>query len=93
MLRYTTNALGVNEGVFNENTVVVYNNNQGLFINTGTVVMKNVTLYDVAGRKIASKSNVNAVSTNFTTLPKTQQVLLVKIESEDGTTVTKKVVF
>lgn len=92
-VRYTTNALGTNNPVFNENSVIVYNNEQGLFVNSGAVAMKNVTIYDVAGRLIAAKTNVNNVTTNFTNLPKVQQVLLVKIESENGTTVTKKVVF
>ncbi|MGV9003853.1 T9SS sorting signal type C domain-containing protein [Flavobacterium sp.] len=92
-VRYTTSALGVNDSVFNENSVIVYNNEQGLFINSGAVSMKNITIYDVAGRLIAAKTNVNNVSAQFTNLPKAQQVLLVKIESENGITVTKKVVF
>lgn len=92
-VRYTTSALGTNNPIFNENSVIVYNNEQGLFVNSGAVAMKNVTIYDVAGRVIAAKTNVNNVTTSFTNLPKAQQVLLVKIESENGATVTKKVVF
>ncbi len=93
VLRYTTNALGTNNPVFNENTVVVYQNNTGLHINTGFENMKNVTIFDVRGREIASQRQISNTETVFTTLPTTQQVLLVKIEGENGATVTKKVVY
>lgn len=93
ILRYTNSALGNHNPEFNENTVVVYKNNAGLNINTGAVAMKNVTIFDIAGREIASQKQVGTTTTVFTTLPTTQQVLLVKIEGENGGQVTKKVVY
>lgn len=89
--RFTTNALGTTH--FDANSVVVYNNNLGLHITTGNVMMKNVKLYDIAGRLIVSRDNINAAETVFTNLPTTQQVLLVQITTETGEKVTKKVVF
>ena len=93
VLRYTTEALGIPTPVFNENTVVVYKNNQGLFITTGTEPMATVTIYDIRGRELASKKQINNTTTVFTALPTTQQVLLVRIEGEHGAVVTKKVVY
>jgi hypothetical protein len=93
VLRYTNSALGINDPVFNENTVIVYNNSQGLFVNSGLVPMKEVSIYDVRGRLLTNKKEINATSTVFTTLPLTQQVLLVKVISQDGTVVTKRVVY
>lgn len=93
VLRYTTETLGVDNPVFNANTVIVYQNNSGLHINSGTQNMKNVTIYDVRGREIASKKQIGSTAVVFTTLPLTQQVLLVKIEGENGGTVTKKIVY
>ena len=55
--------------------------------------MQSVKIYDVQGRLIASREGINAVQTSFTTLPATQQVLLVQITSETGEKVTKKVVY
>jgi hypothetical protein len=92
-IRYTNNALGTNAPVFNENSVVVYQNNAGLNINSGSENMVNVTIYDVRGRVLASQKQIGDTTTVFTTLPTTQQVLLVKIEGENGGTVTKKVVY
>ena len=91
VLRFTTNALGVI--TFDSNSVVVYNNDLGLHIATGNVLMKNVKLFDITGRLITSRDNINDSETLFTNLPTTQQVLLVQITSETGVTVTKKVVF
>ena len=91
VLRYTAGALGV--PVFTENTVVVYKNDAGITINTGTIPMKSVAIYDVTGRLITSQKDIYATQTRFTTLPSTNQVLLVQITSETGVKVTKKVVF
>ena len=93
VLRYTTSALGIDDTVFNSNSVIVYKNEQGLFVNTGLATMEKVTIYDVRGRMIASKNNINSTDVNFISLPKTQQVLLVKVEDQNGNVVTKKVVY
>lgn len=91
VLRYTAGALGV--PVFTENTVVVYKNEAGLTINSGSIPMKSVAIYDVTGRLISSQKEIYATQTRFTTLPSTNQVLLVQITSETGVKVTKKVVY
>lgn len=93
VLRFTNATLGTTTPVFNENSVVVYKNEEGLFINTGSENMKNAYIYDIRGRLLASQKQVGKSSTVFSTLPSTQQVLLVKIEGENGGTVTKKIVF
>ena len=91
VLRYTAGALGV--PVFTENTVVVYKNETGLTINSGSIPMKSVAIYDVTGRLITSQKEIYATQTRFTTLPSTNQVLLVEITSETGVKITKKVVY
>jgi hypothetical protein len=92
VLRYTDSALGTHP-VFNENSVVVYKNTQGLFINSGNENMKTVSIFDIRGRLLAEQKQVGKTTTVFTTLPTTQEVLLVKIEGENGGIVTKKVVY
>ncbi len=91
LLRYTTQAL--TNPVFNENSVVVYKNEQGLFIKSGNVNMEKVTLFDITGRIIATQKEIGATEAAFTNLTMAQEVLLVKIEAENGAVVTKKVVY
>ena len=50
-------------------------------------------IYDIRGRLLTSRDAINATETSFTTLPASQQVLLVQITSEEGISVTKKVVY
>lgn len=93
VLRYTNTTLGVDVPVLDENTVIVYRNGKDLIVNSGVVNMSEVMIYDLRGRLLASQQQVNATETVFTTLPDTQQVLLVKIKAENGAEVTKKVVY
>ncbi|MCF6130238.1 T9SS sorting signal type C domain-containing protein [Flavobacterium sp. AS60] len=92
-LRYTDTALGTTNPVFNDNSVIVYKNNQGLYIDSGAVNMATVSIFDIRGRLLATQKQVDRTTTVFTTLPTTNQVLLVRIESENGAIVTKKVVY
>ncbi len=93
VLRYTNSTLGITNPSFDENTIVVYHNAQGLHINSGIVNMNTVTIFDIRGRQIASQNGIDNTETAFTNLPETHQVLLVKIEGVNGKTVTKKVVY
>jgi hypothetical protein len=62
---------------------------QELIVNTGSVVMKNVIVYDLRGRMISEKKNINAFETSIN-LGRSNGVYLIQITSEDGQVVTKK---
>lgn len=85
------NPLAVSQALFNANSVVVYKQNQELFINTGTVIMTNVKIFDTRGRLLAEKKNSNTTAMSFGLGALQQQVLLVQITSRDGITIVKKV--
>jgi hypothetical protein len=91
---YVNVTLGIPTPTFDANSVIVYKNeSKVLNINAGKVVMKNVKIYDVRGRLIYEKSNINTTSTALGDLRAEQEVLLVKITSDDNKVVTKKIVF
>lgn len=54
--------------------------------------MKNVEIYNLRGRLVYEQSNINTTTTALNNLKAEQEVLLVKITSEDDKVVTKKVV-
>jgi len=94
ILRYTSDStLQVGAPSFDVNAVVVYKNLEGLHINSGMVNMASVQLHDIQGRLLATRNNIGATTTHFTTLSPTQQVVLVTITSQEGVIVTKKVVY
>ena len=85
-------ALSVNPTMFNENSVVVYKQNQDLIINSGTTTMSNVKVYDIQGRLLVYQKNINATQTKISSVT-TNQILLVKITSTENGSVTKKVMY
>lgn len=78
---------------FNEEAIVVYQNNQTIFVNSGTTEMKQVKILDVRGRLIAEKDQINATEVSFSQLNSAKQVLLVQITTLDGSVVTKRVMY
>jgi hypothetical protein len=89
VLRFTNMTLA--NPTFDEGSIVVYKNTDGIHINTGLVTMKNVEIYDVTGRLLASQTAINSAQTLFTNVTDANQILLVKITSQEGVTVTKKI--
>jgi hypothetical protein len=93
VMRYTNSALNINQNIFNDNSVVVIRNTAGIHINSGSASMATVTIFDIQGRQISQQKNINSNEAHFTTLPDTRQVLLVKVTSGSGASVTKKIVY
>jgi hypothetical protein len=70
---------------------VIYRQQAGFVINSGKVTMDNVKIYDVTGRLLAEKKHVDASETTFT-VGGANQVLIVKITSDDNKSVTKQII-
>ncbi|PWA05441.1 MBG domain-containing protein [Flavobacterium psychrotolerans] len=85
------NTLAANQSTFNENNVVAYKQNQEIIINTGHMTMTNVKVYDIRGRLLKEKYNLNAAQAKFYT-GNTNEILIVKITLDNLETITKKVV-
>jgi hypothetical protein len=83
--------LGIGTPTFNENTIVIYTQNNDFVVNTGTIVMASIKVFDIRGRLLQEKKAINASQTKIDS-GLANQVLLVQITSEDGVVVTKKVV-
>ena len=87
------NVLGVENPTIDANSIILYKQNGILHINSGTATMKNVKLFDIRGRLIYERNNINSATTALHDLRAEQQVLLVQITSDENKTVTKKVVY
>jgi hypothetical protein len=91
VLRYSSNALGIDNPVFNENAVLIYKNIENNFVvNAGDFTMDNIKVFDLSGRLLLNLKDINASQTTFATM--TNEVLLVQITTIDGIKVTKKVI-
>lgn len=92
VLRYN-NLLSLSPVQFDENDVVVFKQNDAIHIETANVTMKSVKVYDIQGRLVIAKDNVNSQSALLQHVGLASQVLMVQITSVDGVTINKKIIF
>ncbi len=73
------------------NSLTLFKSGASLNINSGSILAK-VEVFDLTGKLIATQQNIASRTTSIA-LSATNQVLLVKVQSEEGYTTTKKVIF
>ena len=89
-LVYQLTTLGVSNPQFNANQVVIYRDaGNSLIINTGNESMSSVKIFDISGKLIQEKRNINSTQTSMF-IGLSNEVILVQITSENGVVVTKK---
>lgn len=91
VLVYRNGALAVPTASFSSDSIVLYKPAQELFVDSGGAFMQSIKVFDVRGRLLLEKKNINATRTSFDA-GFTNQVLLIEITSSDGLKVTKKYV-
>lgn len=93
VLRYNNGLLAVNPTDLNENNVVVFKKNEQIHIETSLVKMKSVKIFDMQGRLVIEKNEINSQSASLQKVGLANQVLMVQITSIDGVIVSKKIIF
>ena len=91
VLRFTNSTLENEEFETIQNAVMIYND-ENIHVTSSLERIKSVTVYDVLGRVIAEKSNVNSNAAAVTNVKSTESALIVKVTLENGQIVTKKVI-
>lgn len=75
-----------------ENSVVIYSKEKTIQINSGVTTLSNVKVFDLRGRLIAERKDVNASTVSIPLAQVANQVLIVQLTSTNGQTSSKKVV-
>lgn len=91
-IAFTTTVLGTEEIDAAANSMVIFKNNGIVNIDAGTLNINGVQVYDINGRMLYNRNNVNTTASTVEGLNAQTQVLIVKVDTTKGT-VTKKVVF
>ena len=81
-----------NEDIINENTLTVYTNTNGIVVNSNEMI-KEIILFDVLGRKLQHKTEVNDFEFVVDEIIKSNQALFIKTVFSNGITKTKKVIY
>lgn len=87
------NTLGTVDATLDANAVVVFRQNAALHIETKNTQIKDIAIFDIRGRLVYQKANVNAGSFVISDLTAANEVLLVQVKSEDNKTKTVKVIY
>ncbi|MGO4773712.1 T9SS sorting signal type C domain-containing protein, partial [Flavobacterium sp. W22_SRS_FK3] len=93
VLKYTNKTLGTGDFETTEDAVSVVIQNKNITVNSTVENIENVFIYDLSGKYLYKKESVNNLELVMQNLPFAQQILLVKVVLENGTTTTKKVIF
>jgi hypothetical protein len=76
-----------------ENQILISSKDNTITINTGTAIMEKIELYDVSGRLLFEKSGLDKSKETFEHVTAANQVLLVKVTTQDKVSVTRKIVY
>lgn len=90
-LRYTTNAL--NENTFNNNNSVFVYTNENINIQSNSLKIKAVTVFDLVGRTLLQKENVSQNNLIINEINKSQSGLIINVTLEDGSIKTFKTIY
>jgi len=92
-LVYTNSSLNTGQDVFSENTVIVYHNNNTLFVQAVNRTIKTVRVFDLQGRLVYEKEAINSNEFDTKEITVKDVLLLVQITDNYNKTITKKVLF
>ena len=74
-----------------DNSVIVYKNGGVIYVNSGAKMMSNIKVFDIQGRLITEQKSVKANTTSIQNLKASNQVLIVKVTTDDNQVISKKV--
>ena len=93
VLKYTNKTLGTKTFDSLEKTVLVSNKNKQIKIDSSVEMIDKVTVFDLLGRQIYQKSNVNNNELSISNLVSNRQVVIVKTVLQNGQEVSNKIVY
>jgi arabinogalactan endo-1,4-beta-galactosidase len=84
--------LKVNTPVFNENSVSMFSKNGKLHINSASIAIGSIKVFDILGKLLVEQTDIKSNSIVVNNLKASNQVLIIKIVGEDNSIVTKKII-
>lgn len=92
ILRYTDNALSIDDYSNNENITISAPNNEYVKVSSRTNTIKSVEVYDLLGRLLVNKTEINATEIVLKEISQADGTYIVKAELSNGKSKTQKVI-
>jgi hypothetical protein len=93
ILRYTDKTLGITNFDTQTKKVLVSNANKQIKINSFAETIDKILIYDLLGRQVFQKTNVNNNELSIANLISSHQTLVVKTVLQNGNTFTDKIIY
>jgi len=93
VLRYTNKTLGNTNYEKDKNQITVFTKNKQITVNSVGDKMDNVKVYDLLGKLVYTKNDINSNQLTMANLVSSKQMLLLKITLQNGKTTNKKIVY
>jgi len=91
-IRYSESALGVQDPTLGLESVIAYGIDNSLVVKSNVGNIANIQLFDIQGRLLIEKNKMDTASV-VVPLTANKQVLLVKVSTQTGFVVTRKIIF
>lgn len=91
-IRYTNPSLGTQNQSVNPSTIYVYKEENNLVVSSSVEEINSIVAYDILGRNIFEKENINSNKFALHLSSNENQTILVKIKLKNNQTITKKII-
>jgi hypothetical protein len=91
-ITYADTALGLNNPQADENGIAVFKKEGSLYINSTGANLKSVDIFDLQGRKVFTQTDINTTQNVISRPLPQQQVLIVKVTTQDNTVTDRKII-
>ncbi len=92
-IKYTNTTLETSNNELNNTSILIGTENQKITINSGKLLMQKVELIDLAGRVVFIEKDLNVTKTTIDAFQSTNQVLIVRVYTNDNKVVQQKLIF
>jgi len=93
LARLNSTSLSNNQNYLDENNLVISTNDDILNINSTLEKIKNIKIYDISGRLLLNKNNLNDLKLKINEVNKKNQILIIQVYFSSNLYIVRKVVF
>lgn len=90
---YRQGTLSISNPNFDGKSVLIYKKQQAILVNTGSEIIKELAVVDIQGRLLYDKKNITTSQFEINGLPPVDQVLIIKVITQNGIQVYRKIVY
>lgn len=93
LARLNSTSLSNNQNCLDENNLVISTNDDLLNINSKVKKIKSIKIYDISGKLLLNKNNLNDLELEINEVNKKNQILIIQVNFSDNLNIVRKIFF